>query len=148
MTMAGVIKYPCFISSADARHHIRHHRAQACPGNHMFSIDRGKIPSTPINERLNTIIPNIFIDAVKFSRPRDAKTIRPKPTGHYLGFIIQQTYPRSSPPAFLIVQRHRDGITFDRINIYPITKLRCDSAAPHPGTNHYAVKTLCIGICC
>ena len=42
--------------------------------------------------------------------------------------------------ALLIVKVHGDGITFYRVNVYPVTDLGSKVAAAHAGTNNDAIK--------
>ncbi len=142
MAVSGVVVDARILAGTYFGHHVRHHRPQARPGYDMLGIDARHQATGPGNQWSYAVVANVIVHAIEFSGTRDAQAIFAQSAGYDLGLVIQQADPCCSFPAFFVRQFDRDRITFDWIDIDPVTQLRGESTAFDTGTDNHTVKAV------
>ena len=78
----------------------------------------------PIDHRLDSVVADVFIEAIEFCSTCNPKAIGAQPARHDLCSIIQDTNLRRSFLTFRRVQVHRDRVTLHRVDVHAISKRR------------------------
>src|SRR3954465_4398963 len=108
MSVPGIIKDTWALARPDTRQHVGHHWPESAPGNDTVRRDMWELLTCPIDHRLDSVVADVFIEAIEFCSTCNPKAIGAEPACHDLCSIIQDTNLRRSFLTFRRVQVHRD----------------------------------------
>ncbi len=94
VAVARVVEHRRQFAGADFGQHIRQHWAQARPRHHSLGTHAGEALLYPAHQRLNAVVTNIAVRAVKLSGTGHAEAVVAQAAGHQFGFVIQQAHRR------------------------------------------------------
>ena len=107
-----------------------------------MSTHAGEALLYPAHQRLNPVVTNIAVRAVKLSGTGHAEAVVAQAAGHQFGFVIQQAHGGGGLLRGFVVQLHGDGVAFDRVDVNAVTQLGGDGTTANARTHHHAIKAL------
>src|SRR3974390_3761846 len=110
MPVTGIVKHPRAAARTHAREHSRHHWPQPVPRHEARGRHVRKETTRPSKKGPNAVAADIVIEAIELGRTSNTETIKPQPTSHNLGVIIEDTDPRSTLATSCIIEMHGDCI--------------------------------------
>jgi len=146
VTVAGVVVDARAAACFYARHHVRHHGAQASPRYNTVGRRVVEVATGPVGQRGDTVGANVLVGAVVFRRTGHTQAVLAQAASHNLGFFVQQADPRGGMLGFRRIQVHRDRIALDRVDVDVVAQHMGQVTATHASANYQGVHRQCMGV--
>lgn len=115
--MARVVEHAWVPAAANARQHVRHHRAKAGPGHGLARAHAREVGPAPGDQRIDALGANVAVVAVVFGCAGNAEAGCAEAARHDLGGIVQKAHLGRGLLVLLVRELDGDGVALDRVDV-------------------------------